>query len=78
MSKSIKEYKVVYGSSPSDLSKKVMDNLLEGFEPIGSHQVVTRHIQNRFRGEQHTESLYELEYSQTLIKINNFRDDNES
>lgn len=71
MSKSTKEYKVVYGSSPSDLTQKVMNNILEGFEPMGSHQVVVRHIQNRYRGDQHTDSQYELEYSQTLMKVEN-------
>lgn len=68
MSNKIKEYKVVYGSSPSDLTGKVSENLLEGFEPIGSHQVSVIRIQNRFRGDQHMDSIYELEYSQTLIK----------
>lgn len=71
MSKSIKEYKVVYGNSPSELTGKVTESLLEGFEPIGSHQVVVRHIQNRFRGDQHIDSQYDLEYSQTLIKKDN-------
>jgi hypothetical protein len=38
---------------------------------MGSHQVVVRHIQNRYRGDQHIESQHELEYSQTLMKVEN-------
>ena len=64
------EYKVIYASSPSELSTKVNQYINEGFEPIGSHQVATIHAQNRFRGDQHADTKYELEYSQTLIKKN--------
>ena len=64
------EYKVIYASSPSELTTKVNQYINEGFEPIGSHQVATIHAQNRFRGDQHADTKYELEYSQTLIKKN--------
>jgi hypothetical protein len=62
------DYKVIYASSPSELSSKVNQYINEGFEPIGSHQVATIHAQNRFRGNQHVDTKHELEYSQTLIK----------
>ena len=62
------DYKVIYASSPSELSIKVNQYINEGFEPIGSHQVATIHAQNRFRGDQHVDTKHELEYSQTLIK----------
>jgi hypothetical protein len=62
------DYKVIYASSPSELSSKVNQYINEGFEPIGSHQVATIHAQNRFRGDQHVDTKHELEYSQTLIK----------
>ena len=64
------EYKVIYASSPSELTTKVNMNINDGFEPIGSHQVATIHAQNRFRGDQLVDTKYELEYSQTLIKKN--------
>ena len=64
------EYKVIYASSPSELSTKVNQYINEGFEPIGSHQVATIHSQNRFRGDQLVDTKHELEYSQTLIKKN--------
>ena len=34
----------------------------------GSHQVVIRRQQNRFRGDQHVDTLNELEYSQTITR----------
>jgi Domain of unknown function (DUF1737) len=74
MSKSIKEYRVVYGSSPSELTNKVGSLLIEGFEPVGSHQVVVRHSQNRYRGDQHIDTQNELEYSQTLMKVESVLD----
>ncbi len=62
------DYKVIYASSPSELSNKVNQYLNEGFEIVGSHQVATIHSQNRFRGDQHIDTKNELEYSQTIIK----------
>ena len=40
----------------------------EGWTPVGSHQVVIRREQNRFSGQQHMDTLNQLEYTQTLIK----------
>ena len=54
------EYKVIYASSPSELTSKVNQYINEGFEPIGSHQVATIHAQNRYRGDQHVDTKYEL------------------
>lgn len=65
------EYKVVYGESPSELTRLVSENLNNGWELSGSHQVVVRRQQNRYRGDQHIDTVNELEYSQTLIKNNN-------
>lgn len=62
------EYKVVYGGSPSELTRLVSENIKNGWEPSGSHQVVIQRQQNRYRGDQHTDTVNELEYSQTLIK----------
>ena len=65
------EYKVVYGESPSELTRLVSENLQNGWELSGSHQVVIRRQQNRYRGDQMIDTFNEIEYSQTLIKNNN-------
>ncbi len=62
------EYKVIYSSSPSELTKKVNDHIQEGWEIVGSHQVAIIRSENRFRGDQHIDTRNELEYSQTLKK----------
>ncbi len=62
------DYKVIYASSPSELSNKVKEYVADNWEPIGSHQVATIHSQNRFRGDQLVDTKHELEYSQTLVK----------
>ena len=65
------EYKVVYGDSPSELTRLVSEKLQNGWELSGSHQVVIRRQQNRYRGDQMIDTINEIEYSQTLIKNNN-------
>ena len=35
------EYKIVSGGSPSELTTKVNEKLNDGWELVGSHQVVT-------------------------------------
>ncbi len=65
------EYKVVYGESPSELTRLVSENLNNGWELSGSHQVVIRRQQNRYSGQQWMDTVNQLEYSQTLIKNNN-------
>jgi hypothetical protein len=62
------EYKIVYGDSPSEINTKVNEMIKEGWEPIGSHQVVVRREQNRYSGSQHMDTLNQLEYSQTMCK----------
>lgn len=62
------EYKVVSGDSPGELSKVVKEFIQEGWKPSGSHQVVVRREQNRYSGTQHMDTLYQLEYSQTLTR----------
>lgn len=62
------EYKIVSGGSPSDLTTKVNEYITNGWEPIGSHQVVIHKEQNRYSGSQHMDTLNQLEYSQTMIK----------
>ena len=62
------EYKVIYGESPNELSTKVNQYINEGWKLLGSHQVVVVREQNRYSGTQHMDTLYKLEYSQTIIK----------
>lgn len=62
------EYKIISASSPQGLSVSVTNKIAEGWEPIGSHQVVVTHDQNRYRGTQHVDTTHETEYSQTMIK----------
>jgi hypothetical protein len=62
------EYKLVYGGSPSELTTKVNERIKEGWEIIGSHQVVIHREQNRYSGSQHMDTLNQLEYSQTMCK----------
>jgi hypothetical protein len=62
------EYKIVSGGSPSDLTTKVNEKLNDGWELVGSHQVVIHREQNRFSGQQHMDTLNTLEYSQTMCK----------
>lgn len=65
------EYKIVSGGSPSDLTTKVNEKLNDGWELMGSHQVVIHREQNRFSGQQHMDTLNSLEYSQTMCKKTN-------
>jgi hypothetical protein len=62
------EYKIVNGGSPSELTTKVNEKIKDGWELVGSHQVVIHREQNRFSGQQHMDTLNQLEYSQTMCK----------
>jgi hypothetical protein len=63
------EYIILIGHSGQDLTKQVSEKIKEGWKPIGSHHVAIRHEQNRFRGNQHVDTINDLEYSQTMEKI---------
>ena len=62
------EYKIIESGSPNSLTREVNELISQGWEPVGSHQVVIRREQNRFRGQQHVDTLNDIEYSQTMIK----------
>ena len=64
------EYKIVIGKTAYDLNNAVAEFAKEGWSPVGSHQVVVRHEQNRFAGTQHKDTIYDLEYSQTMTRQN--------
>ena len=61
------EYRVITSSSPEGLSVIVNTKLNEGWEIVGSHQVIVVHSQNSFRGDQHMDTRNETEYSQTMV-----------
>ena len=62
------EYKIVASSSPEGLAVAVRNKTNEGWEPMGSHQVVVIHSQNRYSGMLHMDTKHETEYSQTMVK----------
>jgi len=62
------EYKVVNSSSPEGLQSKVNKLIKEGFTPSGGVHVNVTHSQNRFRGQQHVDTINKLEYVQSVIK----------
>ena len=62
------KYKVVSGSSPNGLTERVNKHINEGWKPIGSHQIIVIHSQNRYSGMLHMDTKHETEYSQTMIK----------
>jgi len=62
-------YKIIVADTPNELNSKISEMLQNGWEPIGSHQVVVRRTQNRFSGQQHMDSINQLEYSQSMKLI---------
>ena len=56
------EYKIVTSNTSRDLTEKVNAHIEEGWEPVGSHQVVVQRKQNRYSGTQHMDSVYQAEY----------------
>ena len=62
------EYRVIVKSSGQELTREVTQLINEGWTPVGSHQVVVTHQQNRFSGTQHKDTIIKTEYSQTMIK----------
>lgn len=64
----VSKFKIISASSPEELTKQVNDLMEKGWKPVGNHLVVETHRQNRYRGQQHIDTLIKSEYSQTLIK----------
>ena len=62
------DYKIVTSSNSHTLTENIRLLIGEGWEPVGSHQVVTIHDQNRYRGNQHIDTTHETEYSQTMVR----------
>lgn len=60
------EQKIISAEAPEALNSKIKSMIEEGWVPIGSHQVVIVHAQNRYSGMQHMDTRYRTEYSQTM------------
>jgi len=59
-------YKILEAASVAGLNVRLQEHIEEGWEPVGSHQVVIEHMQNRFAGNQHKDSVYTHLYSITV------------
>jgi len=68
LNKNIMEYKVLTSSSPEGLTEKINNLINDGWKPMGSHQVVEQHRQNRYSGSQHQDTLIKHEYSISMVK----------
>lgn len=62
------EQKIITDNSASGLNAKMKVLIEEGWTPVGGHQVVNKHAQNRYAGSQLMDTRYESEYSQTMRK----------
>ena len=59
---------IISSQTTHGLNEKIESYINEGYEVVGSHQVVERHHQNRFRGTQLVDTIIEVEYSITIKK----------
>jgi hypothetical protein len=62
------EYKIISSRSPEELTRKVNEQLNEGWKLVGGHSVVEIHRQNRYSGMQHMDTRIEVEYSQSIVR----------
>ena len=51
------DYKIVISSSPEGLEKKVKSLIEEGYVPTGGMMSYITKSQNRFRGNQHVDTI---------------------
>ena len=62
------EFKILKDHSIERLNQQIQVYIDLGWKPVGSHQAVVTHVQNRFSGLQHKDSVSTVEYSQSVIK----------
>lgn len=61
--------KIITSTSAKHLNDKIEKMQVEGWEPLGSHQMVTDSIQNTIRADSViVRSVYTNIYSQTMMK----------
>lgn len=62
------DYKIVRSHDPAHLTQQVQLRILDGWETVGSHQVVAT-LQEYVRAGMEIKRIqYTLEYTQTMIK----------
>jgi hypothetical protein len=62
------EYKVLMSRNLDVFNQMINDYIKDGWEPLGSHQVIVSMSENNFRGDFNIGSVNEVEYSQTMVK----------
>ena len=62
------QQKIIVSNSPERLNEKMKNLIADGWKPVGSHKVVVTHVQNRYAGTQHMDSIHRVEYSQSMYK----------
>jgi hypothetical protein len=61
-------YTIIVANSANELQRLVRQKIDEGWVTNGNFQVVTKHIQNRYAGMQHKDSVFTVEYSQMITR----------
>lgn len=59
---------IITGAHANELQEGINKYQEKGFESVGSHKVTTTHVQNRFAGMQHKDSVHRNEWSITMKK----------
>lgn len=62
------EQKIITARHASDLNKRIEEMIKDGWQPVGSHTVLTTLEQNQFAGNEHKRTIFEYEYAQTMKK----------
>ena len=62
------EQKIITSRHASELNAQIAKMIEEGWQPVGSHTVLTTHEQLRYSGMQHKDTTFEYEYAQTMRK----------
>lgn len=62
------EQKIITAHNATELNARITKMIAEGWEPVGSHQVVTKLEQRVYSGMEHKRTEFDLEYSQTMKK----------
>ena len=62
------DYKIVISSSTEGLEKKVKSLIEEGYVPTGGMMSYITKSKNRFRGNQHVDTINSVEYIQSVTK----------
>ncbi len=64
------KYEILSAITPETLVELVKILVREGWQPVGSHQVVVIYEEKMYRGDQHMSTIHKTQYTQTMIKNN--------